>query len=82
MTTTTKAIDVVNIVKDLFLNYGMTFETCGSLYTYGAPAVLVNKSGFVACVKKEVLHITLTHCVLHYHTLAAKSLPEQLKNVL
>ena len=44
--------------------------------------MLGNKSGFVACVKKEVPHITVTHCVLHCHALAAKSLPEQLTNVL
>ena len=32
--------------------------------------------------KKEILHITVTHCMLHRHALAAKLLPEKLKNVL
>jgi len=82
LTTTTKAIDVFNIVKDFFLKHGMTLDMCGSLCTDGAPAMLGNKSGFAARVKKEVPHVTVTHCVLHRHALAAKTLPEQLKNVL
>ena len=60
----------------------MTLDTCSSRCTDAAPAMFENKSGFVACVKKEVPHITVRHCVLHRHALAAKSLPEQLKNVL
>ena len=55
---------------------------CGSLCIDDAPAMLGNKSGFATCVKKEVSHITVTHCVLHRHALAAKSLPEQLNNAL
>ena len=55
---------------------------CGSLCIDDAPAMLGNKSSFATCVKKEVSHITVTHCVLHRHALAAKSLPEQLKNAL
>ena len=82
LTTTTKAIDVFNIVKDFFLKHGMTLDMCGSLCTDGAPAMLGNKSGFAAHVKKEVPHVTVTHCVLHRHALAAKTLPQQLKNVL
>ena len=79
LTTTTKAIDVFNIVKEFFLNHEMTLDMWGSLCTDGAPAMLGNKSGFSAFVKKEVSHVTVTHCVLHRHALAAKSLP---KNVL
>ena len=82
LTTTPKAIDVFNIVKDFFLNDGMTLDMCGSLCTDNAPAMLEKKSDFAACVKKEVLHITVTHCVLHRLAFAAKSLLEQLKNVL
>ena len=82
MTTTTKAIDVFSIVKEFFLNHEMTLDMCDSLCTDGAPVMLGNKSGFATLVKKEVSHGTVTHCVLHRHALAAKSLPEQLKNVL
>ena len=60
----------------------MSLDMVGSLCTDGAPAMLGNKSGFASCVKKEVPHITVTHCMLHCHALAAKLLPEKLKNVL
>ena len=80
--TTTKAVDVFNIVKEFFLNHEMSLDMVGSLCTDGAPAMLGNKSGFASRVKKEVPHITVTHCMLHRHALAAKSLPEKLKKVL
>ena len=80
--TTTKAMDVFNIVKEFFLNHEMSLDMVGSLCTDGAPAMLGNKSGFASLGKKEIPHITVTHCMLHRHALAAKSLPEKLKNVL
>ena len=80
--TTTKAVDVFNIVKELFLNHEMSLDMVGSLRTYGAPAMLGNNSGFAFLANKEVPHISVTHCMLHRHALAAKSLPEKLKNVL
>ena len=79
--TTTKAVDVFNIVKELFLNHE-SLDIVGSLCTDGAPAMLGNKFGFAFLVKREISHITVTHCMLHRHALAAKSLPEKLKNVL
>ncbi|XP_068234114.1 protein FAM200C-like [Palaemon carinicauda] len=44
--------------------------------------MLGNKSGFATLVKKEVPHVTVTHCMLHRHALATKTLPEKLKTVL
>ena len=80
--TTKKAVDIFSIVKEFFLNYEMFLDMVGSLCTDGAPAMLGNKSGFASRVKKELPHIKVTHCMLHPHGLAAKSLPEKLKNVL
>ena len=80
--TTTKAVDIFNIVKEFFLNHEMSLDMVGSLCTDKAPAMLGSKSDFACHVKKEVPHITVTHCMLHRHALAAKSLPEKLKNVL
>ncbi|KAK4327553.1 hypothetical protein Pmani_001960 [Petrolisthes manimaculis] len=80
--TTAKAIDVFKLVKDFFLKHGMTLNMCGSICTDGAPAMLGNKSGFATLVKAEEPHVTVTHCVLHRHALATKTLPEKLKNVL
>ena len=69
LTTSTKAIKVSSIVKDFFLNHGMTLSMFGLLSNNGAPAILGNISGFAACVKKVVPHITVTNCGLHRHTL-------------
>ena len=80
--TTTKAVDVFNIVKEFFLNPETSLNMVGSLWTDGASAVLGNKSDFAHLVKKEIPHITVTHCMLHRHALVAKLLPEKLKNVL
>ena len=81
--TNTKAVDVFNIVKEFFLNHKMSLDMVVSLCTDGASAILGNKSSFASRVKKEVPHITVIHCcMLHRHSLAAKSLPEKLKKVL
>lgn len=40
------------------------------------------RSGFTALVKQKAPHVIITHCFLHRHALAAKTLPENLKIVL
>ena len=80
--TTAKAIDVFNLVKNFFLKHGMTLNMCGSICTDGAPAMLGNKSGFATLLKAKVPLVTVTHCVLHRHALAMKTLPEKLRDVL
>ena len=54
----------------------------GSSCTDGAPAMLGNCSGFAAILKKEILKLKVTHCLLHQQTLAFKTLPPCLKNAL
>ena len=44
--------------------------------------MLGNKSGFAALVKKEAPNVTVNHCTLHRHALAAKILPLTLKEIL
>ena len=80
--TTAKATDVFSLVKEFFLEHEMTLNMCGSICTDGAPVMLGNKSGFATLVKKEVPHVTVTHCVLHRHELATKTLPEKLKTFI
>ena len=47
LTITTKEIDIFNIVKDFFLNHGMTPDMYGSLCINGAPAMLGNNAWLV-----------------------------------
>jgi hypothetical protein len=59
-----------------FLNYNdIPWDKLGSICTNGAPAMLGNKSGFAALVKQKVPHVGVTHCFLHRHALATKTLP-------
>jgi hypothetical protein len=44
--------------------------------------MLGNTSGFATLVKKEAPHVVVTHCFLHRHALATKTLPTTLKEVL
>ncbi|XP_042222775.1 protein ZBED8-like [Homarus americanus] len=44
--------------------------------------MLGNTSGFAALVKKEAPQVIVTHCFLHRHALASKTLPAILKEVL
>ena len=52
------------------------------MFTNGAPAMLGNNSGFFALLKQEIPHLQGTHCFLHRHVLASKTLLPKLKNVL
>ncbi|XP_076059491.1 protein FAM200C-like [Oratosquilla oratoria] len=60
---TAKTIDVLSLVKEFFLEHGMTLALCGSTCSDGAPNMLGNKAGFATLVKKEVPRVTVTHCV-------------------
>ena len=80
---TAKANDVFQKVNNFFVkqNFGWKKKMC-SICTDGAPAMLGNKSEFAALVKKGAPNVTVTHCMLHRHALAAKSLPLTLKEIL
>lgn len=81
--TTTRAVDVFNKVAEFFEKHGITWMMVGSVCTDGAPAMLGARSGFVALVKQRAPHhVIVTHCVLHRHALASKTLPRTLHNVM
>jgi len=44
--------------------------------------MLGNRSGFAALLKKEITNLKITHCFLHRHALAAKTLPPDLRKIL
>ena len=80
--TTTKAADVFLLLDESFQRNQFMWENVGSACTDGAPTMMVNRSGFVALVKGEVLDLITNHCVLHRHALASKTLPPHVKDVL
>jgi len=73
--TTTKAKDVFQFVKDFFAKCELNIQSIGFVCTDGAPAVLGNKSGFSTLMQQEIQHLQGTHCFLHRHALASKTLP-------
>uniref|UniRef100_A0A7M4E8X6 DUF4371 domain-containing protein n=1 Tax=Crocodylus porosus TaxID=8502 RepID=A0A7M4E8X6_CROPO len=80
---TTKAIHILELVKSFFAKQNFDWkEKLHTLCTDGAPAMLGNTSGFATLVKKEAPHVVVTHCFLHRHALATKTLPTTLKEVL
>ena len=81
---TTKAADVFNLVNEFFANHDIAdwSKKLGTICTDGAPSMLGNKSGFAGLVKAEAPHVAVTHCILHRHALASKTLPQNLKDVM
>ena len=69
-------------IQDFFDKNNLTWDIVGSICTDGAPAMMGVRSGFTALVKQKAPHVITTHCFLHRHALAAKTLPENLKIVL
>ncbi|XP_030765502.1 protein ZBED8-like [Sitophilus oryzae] len=80
---TAKASDVFEMTKRVFNEQNTDWKTkLGGICTDGAPAMLGNTSGFAALVKKGIPHVIITHCVLHRHALASRTLPPFLKEVM
>ncbi|XP_044151372.1 protein ZBED8-like [Bufo gargarizans] len=82
LTTTTKAADVKKLVDDFFKENNLSWDMVSAVCSDGAPAMLGRKSGFGALVKADAPHIIVTHCILHRHALATKTLPPKLAEVL
>ena len=79
---TTKGIDVYNNVKDFFSKNKIPMSVIGSICTNGASSLIGNNSGFIAYMKKELPEVITTHCVVHRHALASKTLPDKFKKPL
>ncbi|XP_070409501.1 protein FAM200C-like isoform X1 [Nothobranchius furzeri] len=82
LTTTTKAADVKKLVDDFFRDNNLSWDMVSAVCTDGAPVMLGRKSGFGALVKADAPHIIVTHCILHRHALATKTLPPKMAEVL
>lgn len=71
------------MITNFFSKYKLNYKKkLGSLCTDGALAILGKSSGFTALIKKKIPNIIITHCFLHQHTLASKTLLTDLKNVM
>ena len=79
---TTTAADIMQLISKFFekeeLDWGKLVGVC----TDGAPAMLGCRSGFVELVKKKNPLIEGTHCFIHREALAARTLPQSMKDHL
>lgn len=73
--TTSKSQDVFGLIKENFLKHGLNMNVIGSWCSYAQKSVCIYR-------KKEIPEIYVTHCLLHQYTLAAKTLHQNLQNVL
>ncbi|XP_040583539.2 protein FAM200C-like [Lepeophtheirus salmonis] len=82
LTTTTKAVDVKKLGDDFLKGNNLSWNMVSVVCSDGAPAMLGRHSGFGALVKSDAPHIIVTHCILHRHALATKTLPPKVAQVL
>uniref|UniRef100_A0A8C5M152 Uncharacterized protein n=1 Tax=Leptobrachium leishanense TaxID=445787 RepID=A0A8C5M152_9ANUR len=76
------AANVKKLVDDFFKDNNLSWDMVSAVCSDGAPAMLGRKSGFGELVKADAPHIIVTHCILHRHALATKTLPPKLSEVL
>jgi hypothetical protein len=82
VTETTRAVDILEMVNSFFRAHSLSWDNVGSICTDGAPAMLGKSSGFATLVKNINPQIVSSHCILHRHALASKTLPVNCKEVL
>ncbi|KAF2348764.1 hypothetical protein FHG87_020478 [Trinorchestia longiramus] len=82
LTTTTKAADVKKLVHNFLKNNSLSWDMVSEVCSDRAPVMLGRKSGFSAVVKADAPHVIFTHCTLHRHALATKTLPSKMAELL
>uniref|UniRef100_K7FCM9 DUF4371 domain-containing protein n=1 Tax=Pelodiscus sinensis TaxID=13735 RepID=K7FCM9_PELSI len=79
--TTTKAQDVMEIVKIFFEVHGLDWVNIVGVTTDGAPAMMGSRSDFQTLVKRGAPMVTGVHHFIHREALASKTLPDQLNAI-
>ena len=69
-------------VSSFFESENLLWENLCGCCTDGAPAMLGTKSGFQIYIKKQNPNTKSVHCMIHRHSLASKTLPLPLREVL
>ena len=74
-TTTTIASGIFNLVKEFFIEHDLHLNLIDPFFTDKASAMLGNRSGFAALLKK-VPTLKVTTCMIQSQALASKSMPK------
>ena len=80
---TTKGEDIFQILINYLLKWDLPRKSCIGICTDGAPSMVGSLKGFKTLVKeRQNPNIITTHCFLHREALVAKTLGDELKEVL
>nr|XP_047128377.1 SCAN domain-containing protein 3-like [Hydra vulgaris] len=79
--TTTKAANIMEILKQFFNDNQLQWKYLFGITTDGAPAMMGCKSGLQTRVKEIAPNVVGVHCFIHRQALATKTLPGSLKTV-
>ena len=74
--------DIFKIVDGFMKENNLLWTSCVGICTDGAPSMVGSKKGFTALAKKENEKIIFTHCFLHHKNLVAKTIGNELKEVM
>uniref|UniRef100_UPI00358E5144 protein FAM200C-like n=1 Tax=Myxine glutinosa TaxID=7769 RepID=UPI00358E5144 len=82
LATTPRRQDVLRMLEAFLIKHELGWERLVGVCTDGAPSMVGCRSGFKAFVKDVAPHASFTHCMIHRHALAMKTLPPGLREVL
>ncbi|XP_047111967.1 SCAN domain-containing protein 3-like [Schistocerca piceifrons] len=67
-------------ISEFCYKYGLSWQS-RSVYAQTAPSQRLDHSGFVQMVREKNPNVISIYCVIHHQTLAAKTVPNELKDV-
>ena len=80
---TTKGEDIFQILSNYLVKWDLSWKSCIGICTDGAPSLVGSLKGFITLVKgRQKPNIITTHCFLRKEALVAKTLGDELKEVL
>ena len=82
LSATTTAADVKALADSIFEANKLSWQNFKHIRTYGASKMIGVISGFIMLVKNKWLHVTSSRSSLHRYTLASKTLPLHLMEVM
>ena len=74
--------DVFKIVDNFMKENNLLWSNCAEICADGAPSMIGSIKGFTALVKKENEKIIFTLCFLHRENLIAKTIGNELKEIM
>ena len=74
--------DIFKILDGFMKENNLLWTSCVGICTDGAPSMVGSKKSFTALAKKENEKIIFTHCFLHRENLVAKTIGNELKEVI